>query len=394
MKLYYILFSTLIFLFSLGHLGRISFLRQEVNVYLYEVILVILTLILFLRYKLRPFETGKRLYKSVLLFAGYLFLSYLISTPNFSMQSNVIGLLYLLRLSGYLLFFIYLLYFIHRKSTDKKFGSFLNFLTVAFFGLTVGTSIGQYALYPDIRNLLYAGWDPHLSRMVGVFLEPSVSGAIYGLLFFYFIMQSKYLYPFKILAITVLFILILLTYSRGTYLGFISTLFFIFIRYLKIKRVNIIYFFLLFVIGLFTVSQLPGEGAHLTRTSTIASRVANYQEAIRIWSKNPIFGVGYNHIRYVRDIKPAAEAVEDVSHAEASFHSSFLIVLVSGGIIGLLLFIYMLYELSLISRYSLYAVLFLSLSSLTDNVFLHPFVLFFFIFMITLFVSHLSDRSR
>lgn len=382
------------FLFSFGQLGRISFFKQEVNIYAYEVILIILNLVFIWFYKLQPLKSFKQNTKVVLIFICYLYFSYLISIPAFSVQANVVSFLYLLRLSSYLIFLVYFLFFIHKTVSDKKLGYFLHFLVFGLFGITIGTSAGQFFIYPDIRNLWYAGWDPHLNRMVGVFLEPPVSGAVYGLLFFYFATRISNISRFKVFAITILFVMILLTYSRGTYIGFVLTLVFLLTTQMKIKSKYIILFFIIFFAGLFAVSKIPGEGAHLTRTSTISSRIENYQEAFKTWSKNPIFGVGYNHIRYARDAKPAADGVTDVSHAEASFHSSFLVILASAGIIGLILFIYMLYELAKITRFSLYAVLFLSISSLTDNVILHPFILFLGIFLIAVSTIHLSDTSR
>ncbi len=390
--MYYLLFSSLLFLFSFGQLGRISFLHQEVNLYAYEVILGILLAVFLWKYRLQPFKKSNRLIKSIMLFLSYLAFSYLISLFRFTVQENIVGFLYLIRLIVYFIFFIYLLHNAARKDLSKKFSTFLHFLIFGFFGITIGTSLGQFSLYPDIRNLWYAGWDPHLNRMVGVFLEPPISGAIYGLLFFYFALRPKKMFPFKIFALTVLFIFILLTYSRGTYLGFMIALFLMLAMQLNIKRTHIIAITIIFLASLFVITKLPGEGANLARTSTIITRLENYQEGFRIWSKNPILGVGYNHIRYVREAKPVSLNSTDLSHAEASFHSSFLVILVASGVIGLIFFVFMLYELAMTSQYSMYAAVFLSISSLTDNVILHPFILFLAFFIIAVSTIHLSDK--
>lgn len=394
MSLYSVPFTSLLFFFSLGHLGRVSFLRQEVNLYIYEVIIVILTIVLAYRYRLQPFRVTRKPNTALFMFTGYLFFSFLLSISNFTLIQNVIGFLFFLRLVTYLIFFVYLYFFIN-DTNNKKFLRFLKYLVIMSFALIIGTSIGQYSLYPDIRNLIYAGWDPHLNRLVGVFLEPPISGAIYGLLFFYFLLTPRVLTKtLRIIALLILFIFIFITFSRGTYVGFFLTLFVVLIRQLKLKKMYLSLVILVCAVGLLLVSQLSGEGAHLTRTSTIASRIANYQEALEIWTHSPIFGVGYNHIRYVRSSKPDSEVVAGVSHAESAFHSSFLVILVSGGIIGLVLFIYVLFALATMSQYSMYAVIFLSFSSLTDNVILHPFILFFSLLLIALSVTHLSDKSR
>ena len=78
------------------------------------------------------------------------------------------------------------------------------------------------------------------------------------------------------------------------------------------------------------------------------------------------------------------ETGSDLTHSGASFHSSFLIILVTSGLIGLTLFILVLIRLAGINEISRFAVLFLSLFSLSDNILLHPFVLFLFFSLIVL----------
>jgi O-antigen ligase len=130
-------------------------------------------------------------------------------------------------------------------------------------------------------------------------------------------------------------------------------------------------------------SRSQGESLNLLRTFSIFSRINNYQEALITWEKNPIIGVGYNRIRYSR---PASEFSSQTdlkeNHAGASYHSSFLIILVSGGVIGLGVFIWLLFEIARLNIFARNGVIFLSLLSLTDNVLLHPFVLCLFLIMI------------
>lgn len=400
-----ILITILFFLFSLGQLGRISFFRQEINMYAFEVIMVIFLIRFFFQYRLQPLRTAFSVYRKLMICLIWLYISYLLSITAFTSFQNIVALMYLLRLTAYLFFFFYFYYATHKK---KHLITVTQLLIFIFIPVVIISSVIQFFLYPNLQNIFYAGWDPHLYRMVGVFLEPPISGAIYSLIFFYVLNYSNIKYKgIKVLTLIFLLVLIYLTYSRGTYVGFIGAIALAGMQYLggfkqnfgKFKNItksrNLLFVIIIVLIlsgGIFMASISTGEGAHLTRTSTIQSRLTNLQEGIQVWQKNPIAGIGYNHIRYARIIKqPLIDITDQLSHSDAGFHSSFMIILVSSGLIGLITFILGLYELAVINQYSRYAVLFLSLASLTDNVLLHPFVLLF-LFVSIGAVSRLSGK--
>jgi len=136
-------------------------------------------------------------------------------------------------------------------------------------------------------------------------------------------------------------------------------------------------------IGLFVLPKPAGESVNLLRTFSIYSRLDNYKEALQDWSHSPVKGVGYNRIRYTRAQSDfSSEVDKENNHAGASYHSTFLVVLVTGGVIGLIFFIYLLVSFTKLSSTTLWSTVFLSLLSLTDNVLLHPFVLILFLLFI------------
>jgi hypothetical protein len=246
---------------------------------------------------------------------------------------------------------------------------------VLFAGITFLTSVVQYFLYPNIRNIAYLGWDPHWYRMVGLFFDPPITGAVYGLLFiFVYVYLKKIPFAIWIAVLFALFVGILLTYSRGTFLGFAVISLFLIFRKRIVMGIGIISIVL--ILSFVFLPKPFGESVNLLRTFSIFSRISNYQEALSLWQKQPIQGVGYNRIRYARN-SADFENEEDrqSNHAGASFHSSFLITLVTGGIIGFGLFVWVLYSLGKISLLAGSSIAFLSILSLTDNVLLHPFVL-------------------
>jgi len=127
-----------------------------------------------------------------------------------------------------------------------------------------------------------------------------------------------------------------------------------------------------------------GEGVNLLRTSTIESRIEDYDQGLKLWQKNPVLGVGYNRIRYFKPV--IGEELRDptsprlrgasASHAGASFHSSYLVVLVTAGVVGFGAFSYWLWTIAKLSSFAMIAAIFLGVYSLVDNILLHPFILF------------------
>ncbi len=377
--------TILLSLFSLGQLGRISLFNNQINFYIYEILLAGFFLYLLLKLKLKPLLRSYGKFKWIYWFILSLFLSLILSLHKFSLPQNLIAILYLLRLSFYFLFFLYFQFHYSKKTKSSYSRSILIFSL-----LTLLFSFSQYFFYPNLRNLYYLGWDPHQYRVFALFFEPSIAAALFGLIIIYFLLANNYLKNNIKKVLVILFsILGLLTYSRGFYISVIAV-----VAALLIK--SKLYKWIFLVIGLFVflLTLLPrpfGEGVNLRRTATVQARILDYKEAIKIWRVNPILGVGYNHLPQIKELKNKNMTIPD--HAASAFHSSFLTVLVTGGIIGLLFFLLALVNLAKISPTSFYYVTFLSVFSLTDNIFLHPYVLFFFLYLMVWEVS-LSRRLR
>ena len=349
-----IIFYTTAFLFSLGQLGRISFFNQQINFYLYEVALIINVFFLFLKYRLEPIKVAWNKFKPIFFFLGVLFFSLLISLSKYNFFENIVASLYLFRLILYFLYFIYL----KHCSLNVKKGVYL----IAV--ITIFSTLIQYFLYPDLRNLIYQGWDPHLYRTFGIFFDTSISAAIFGV-FFLTINQP-------IIKIIYL-LLVALSFSRSIYIGLSLTLIYLFIQQNQFK--HIFMFLLIFTFLIFIIPKPSGEGVNLSRLYSIESRIFDYREGIALWKNKPILGYGYNRIRYIKN--------SDSVHSGAAFSSSFITILVSSGILGLLSFIWALWSLRKINRIAPRLLLFLCIISLFDNILLHPFILFLFFISLT-----------
>ncbi|MEK7079436.1 MAG: hypothetical protein AAB929_05195, partial [Patescibacteria group bacterium] len=161
------------FLFPLGQFARISFFNQQINIYPYEVLMAIALVLLIIKHKTAPFKRNIT-FKSIYFFLLILFISFLFSFRSFDLYENSVGFLYLFRFGFYLFHFIYLS--VHLRLFKKESGHLIKEMFFLVF-IIILTSWLQYIFYPNLRNLLYQGWDPHLYRVFGAFFEPYLAGA-------------------------------------------------------------------------------------------------------------------------------------------------------------------------------------------------------------------------
>lgn len=363
-----ILFFLLFIFYSFGQLGRISLYNQQINFYVYELFLIFILLIFFVKYKLQPIIKNYKLNKFLALFILFITLSYFINIFFFNLFENLISFLYLLRLITYIIFFIYLHFYISKEKNKK--GIFKNSLFVSFILIFI-FSITQYFFYPDLRNLIYLGWDPHLNRLFGVFFDTSITAGLLGLIFLFLFLNKKVAYSVLFL------ILFILTYSRSAFISLIVAVFY-YLFYKKDFKKILFFLILFFLIFLITPKKF-GVGVALNRLFSIEARLNDYKEAVAVWKKSPLLGYGYNRTQFIR--LKSQENMENsnvISHSLSSFSSSYLTLLAASGILGLVLFTGFLVNIWKKNiKYRPY-LLFILLFSFADNILLHPFIIFLF----------------
>lgn len=373
---------------AFGQLERLEFLHGRVNVYLFELPLVLTLVLLIAVYRAKPWQSllGMDLASATKQLLVYLVLVGLATMMIFPLVANVVAWLYLARLAVYLLFIVYLFYFCRiveaRKGWLRR--SVIGYLVIAIVSAPV-----QYFYYPDLRNLFYDGWDPHYYRLFGLYFEPVYAAAVYGLLLIYFATSERLPKWLRWAGEAVFLVLVTVTFSRAAWVALLVTAL---VYAARQKHIRLVLVGLAVVAGVFFLIPRPsGEGVNILRTSTIISRTTDYQEGLRLWGTSPIFGIGYNHIPALK--QTPQQASDMPNHAEGSFHSSFLILLVTGGVIGLLLFMNWLFQLAQVSEFMKYAVVFLVVASFFDNVLLHPFVLVLVAVLGGMGISRLSSTS-
>jgi len=246
---------------------------------------------------------------------------YLLSIFIFKNIQVFVGLFYLIRLTAYFYFFILVRHFKDRKLLLNS------LLVLSFFSALFGWV--QYFFYPDLTSLKYLGWDDHLYRLVGTFLDPGFTGLIivFGAVLSF--VKKKYLL-LAFFALTLAF-----TYSRAGYLALIVSLFSASYLFKKFKAFLIVLIYFLFII--FLLPKPAGEGVNLARTYSISSRINNYKETFEIFKKSPVIGVGFNNICLARKIY--LKDIDSASHSCSGSDSSLLLILATTGTLGFLVFV-------------------------------------------------------
>lgn len=274
-------------------------------------------------------------FKEMMCFAGFAFLTFLIGINKYEAGENIVGLFYLFRLFNYFLFYPVLYSFLRRKKTPV-----LKYLL--FDGLLVGiTALAQYLVIPDTRFLYYLGWDEHYYRAIGSFLDPAFTGIILVLSFQILVYLNKKKEIGRLLALgggTILVLALGLTFSRISYAVLVLSmaLWFIFERSYKKIFLGIIIFAILILL----LPKPTGEGVDLWRTSSFFRRSDNYRQAVAVIKDKFWLGVGYNRYRAVwNDYGFSQENIWGESHSGAGTDNSFLLVLATTGIAGLIFYL-------------------------------------------------------
>lgn len=291
------------------------------------------------------------------------FISLLLSSVRFTALSNLIAVLYLWRWISY-----FGLYLAFKNSSYKSQTIFKALITAVFIIALIG--LIQYFLFPDLRFLTAFGWDPHLFRLTAPFLDPSFTGAVLnlGLVLLFTHYPFDHNKGMRIFIGAVLYFALALTYSRASYL-----MYFVIIVCTALSKKSWLFFVSLTLWGVGTLLILPQNnsyGENLKRQETIQARFVNWQESLAIWKKNFIIGVGFNHYGDVRN------RLDIYDHAKGGSDSSLLFVGATTGIIGLLFYLLLLWNIfiksSIFVKISLIGIL---VHSFFSNSLFYPFIM-------------------
>lgn len=263
-------------------------------------------------------------------------------TDNFQLLQ--VGLAYWLRLVLYALGWFALAAYL--KINPERRRIVLNGL-MAWLAVQLLFGLGQYLLLPDTRQLVYLGWDDHLSRAMGTLLDPGFFGLL--MVFGAVLSFDRYLESAKLQKLIfswwpILFagfvLGLALSFSRASYIAYISA----FLIYAFLKRQRIIWLTLpLLIMAILLIPKDGGgEGQKLLRTNSIEARteVLSYHTT-DFKGLNWLIGRGWY---YEGSLQLHRQALSEekteftaTSHARA-VDNTYLHILFSAGIPGLFLF--------------------------------------------------------
>lgn len=311
------------FIVVLAQLTRLPVFGSTINIYLADLMIFLLVAIWIFKKPNFKKLYKQPLFKSMIWFAVVSLISLLMSLSFLKPSQVLISSLYWLRWLIYAGWHWTLLAFFKTKPKIKKFWPKLLIGSAVFLAVL---GLIQYFFLPRLSLFMPLGWDEHYYRLASTFFDPNFTG-LYLVLGILLSLSNNWLWPFLIL-----YLGLALTYSRSSYLAFLTGL-----GWFLNKKKQFRGFVIAGVLILLTLLVLPqpfGEGAQLARMASSISRLDSWQKSIQLAIKKPVFGYGFNSLRFIQS-KP-------VSHAGAGVDASPLFVLATTGLTGLTAYLYLL----------------------------------------------------
>lgn len=240
------------------------------------------------------------------------------------------------------------LYFVARAMNGQRIiierALIASVILLAFSGFVILKFIPDFGE----AGLADVGWDPHIGRLTGTWLDPNFAGGAFA--FFIALIGSRLLSTRKVFEQSwligtagLLVIALLLTYSRSGLLALgVAGLVIGLIR----SRVLLALGIALFIVGVAVSPRLGERVGEFTQTITSLGsesqqvmdptaklRVDSWQEGLRLWGEYPTLGVGYGAYGSYQTFVPRA------SHAASGADSSLLTVAATTGTVGLLVYL-------------------------------------------------------
>ncbi len=377
-------------LFPLGELARVD-LVNNIAITGVDIGVGSILLIGIIDQFIRRKKTKFVLLKPILIFLVVCLVSLLVNISQLKQTEFFVAFLYLFRFTAYAG-----LYFVVSTVMPDVRKKIVLYMFFSGGVILLGGYI-QFFFYPSLRNLSYLGWDVHLYRMFGSFLDPNFLGAFFVLylLFLFSFIFSRDIKNNKFLFITSqIFMLgtiigIMLTYSRSAYIMCVVALITFFILQKPSKRIvyAVLLLFIVAVISYFGFTKYS-EGTNLLRVNSSKARITTSQNALLIFQRNPFLGVGFNAYRYAQNkygfIYQNKKNV-NVDHGGAGSDNSFLFVLATTGSIGFLAYMFLLWKICWQEKHTkgktflkpviISSIIALSLNAFFINSLFYPFIL-------------------
>ncbi|MBI2621721.1 MAG: O-antigen ligase family protein [Candidatus Levybacteria bacterium] len=385
------LFPLLFISFALSETLKIR-VYQSVAVGLFDFVIFTIVVVWFFTTRKEKYEIKK----PIAIFSSIGIISLVINFTNFNIEQIFISLLYLIR------WILYACIYFVIVDTSKSYKN--NLMRYMFLSGVLVIVLGfiQFFFYPNLKNLYYLGFDEHMHRLFSTFLDPNYAGTFFVLFFvFIFVLRDKLFGNKKSLSYLVLvinFIAIVLTFSRGAILMFIVCV----VIYSALTRkwkltAGVICLFALIFFVLSPIFYI--ENTNLLRFASTEARIDSSKRALEIFQKNPM-GVGFNTYRFAREKYEKTEWTGfGPSHSGAGVDNSFVLILVTTGLLGLMSYVYLLYKLfklgfAGLKKNKISLVLIISLGGLAVNALFINSLLYSFIMIWIWILAGLTESKK
>lgn len=298
--------------------------------------------------------------KAGLAFILVTLLSLLLTPLKLTIPEYLIGSLYIVR------FFIFILlgWLLYSGAFLNLGKNTSNILSVSGIVLAV-LGLIQLLILPDLRFLEQFGWDPHYFRTASTFLDPNFLGSF--LVLTLLLIRNKFLFA-------IIYLALLTTFSRGSYLAFLTCFltFSILNKSFKMAIISLL-LFLGLMGGFFAYQRLIAESRGINREKSAEFRFSTWQQGWQLYTSHPILGVGFNAYRFALKQYHLGDREFLQTHGSSTNDSSLLYVAATTGILGLTAYIFFLVSLFINGNYLLSAgVLGLITQSFFANTLFYP----------------------
>lgn len=295
-----------------------------------DLIVVMFCLIGLFRLKFK-LPWPNRIFISLIIFTLVATISLILTPLHLNQNQFLTSFFYVLRFAA----FVLLGFLIYAKAFPK-----INenvYLILIYSGIGLGIlGLLQLIFIPDLMFLLGSGWDPHYFRTVSTFLDPNFTGLYMVLtLLLLFNVNLNSLKKWRTVVISLVYITLLTTFSRGAYLAF-GVSFITLSLITASRKLFILTIIMAAGLGLgFSLYQYAiATPRGIDRIQSASFRMDTWQQGLIIFQKAPILGVGYNAYRFALAEYDLAQSDFSKSRGSTSNDSSLLFVLSTTGIIG------------------------------------------------------------
>jgi hypothetical protein len=283
---------------------------------------------------------------AALIFAGIGAASAFAAIPRFELSAFevFVSLAYLARWMVYFGVYVVIINCVREDDVAPIWGALeLAILAFAAFGVFQAIFLPDFGqtLFPESRP--YIDIDPQGHRLVSTLLEPNIAAAMILTVLLVQIAQLAAGVPVKRWKPAFLLLALILTLSRSGVAGFIAGMLVILAARGLGKRM-LRFFGVALVVVLASLPWLLAFARQYAKLdisggSGLAVRIISWQQAIEVFLESPWYGIGFNTFGFVQSHR----GFERMGSSSYSVEGGLLFVAVMTGIIGLLVYLMMLW---------------------------------------------------